>query len=188
MGQVSRRDAETLRSLLDGAFSPRLCASAGESFRYCVVEFLFHRGAGGCDRRRRSGSISFSVMSRFSRRDAEAQRGLLFVSFSPRLCVSAGAFSSQGWTFPGPPSTRAVTIRGSVLLSGYQPTEWLMGGPTCGAWWLCVGKRRPGRNDARDKSRSLGFSPGTNFSSALKSPVFLMDGAEQECSGYILSE
>ena len=27
-------------------------------------------------------------------------------------------------------------------------------------------------NDARDKSRSLGFSPGTNFASLLKSPVF----------------
>ena len=37
------------------------------------------------------------------------------------------------------------------------------------------------------KCRSLGFSPGTNFSSPLKSPVFFMDGAEQECSGYILS-
>ena len=31
---------------------------------------------------------------------------------------------------------------------------------------------RPSRNDARDKSRSLGFSPGTNFSSPFKSPVF----------------
>ena len=42
--------------------------------------------------------------------------------------------------------------------------------------------------DAKDKSRSLGFSPGTNFSSPLKSAVFfLMNGAEQECSGYILS-
>ena len=29
----------------------------------------------------------------------------------------------------------------------------------------------PGRNDARDKSRSLGFSPGTHVSSPLKSPV-----------------
>ena len=40
--------------------------------------------------------------------------------------------------------------------------------------------------DARDKSRSLGFSPGTNFLSPLKYPLFFMDGAEQECSGYIL--
>ena len=47
--------------------------------------------------------------------------------------------------------------------------------------------RSPGIPDARDKTRSLGFSPGTNFWSSLKSPVFFMDGAEQECSGYILS-
>ena len=30
----------------------------------------------------------------------------------------------------------------------------------------------PSRNDAEDTSRSLGFSPGTNFSSFLKLPVF----------------
>ena len=53
---------------------------------------------------------------------------------------------------------------------------------------VCVGNRRPGRNDASDKSRSLGFSPGTNLESPLKSPVFLKDGAEQECSGYILAD
>ncbi|MEY4186214.1 MAG: hypothetical protein RIT02_1248 [Planctomycetota bacterium] len=34
---------------------------------------------------------------------------------------------------------------------------------------------------------SLGLSPGANFSSSLKSPVFFGDGAEQECSGYLLS-
>ena len=55
-----------------------------------------------------------------------------------------------------------------------------MGGQLPG---LC-GNRWPGRNDARDKSRSLGFSPGTNFASLLKSPMFLKDGAEQECSVY----
>ncbi len=43
-----------------------------------------------------------------------------------------------------------------------------MGGQLPG---LC-GNRWPGRNDAEDKSRSLGFSPGTNFASLLKSPVF----------------
>ncbi len=37
-----------------------------------------------------------------------------------------------------------------------------------------------GRSDGEDKSRSLGFSPGTNFSSSLKFPVFLSDGAGQE--------
>ena len=37
---------------------------------------------------------------------------------------------------------------------------------------LFAQNRRPGIPDARDKSRSLGFSPGTNFSSPLKSPVF----------------
>ena len=42
-----------------------------------------------------------------------------------------------------------------------------------------------GRSDGEDKSRSLGFSPGTNFSSSLKFPVFSGDGAEQECSGYV---
>ena len=47
MGRVSRRDAETRRGLLCVAFSQRLCASAGHGFRYCVVEFLFHRGAVG---------------------------------------------------------------------------------------------------------------------------------------------
>ena len=73
------------------------------------------------------------------------------------------------------------------LLSDYQSTEWLSDEQKCAASRLCVRQRRPGRNDARDKSRSLGFSPGTNFSSPLKSPVFFMDGAEQECSGYILS-
>ncbi len=39
-----------------------------------------------------------------------------------------------------------------------------------------AGRSLPSRGvlyDARDKSRSLGFSPGTNFSSPLKSPVFL---------------
>jgi hypothetical protein len=40
---------------------------------------------------------------------------------------------------------------------------------------------------ARYKSRSLGFSPDTGFSSPLKSPVFLRYGAEQECSGYLLA-
>jgi hypothetical protein len=39
--------------------------------------------------------------------------------------------------------------------------------------------------DVRDKSRSLGFSPGTNFSLPLKPQCLLKDGAEQECSGYI---
>ena len=47
MGRVSRRDAETRRRLLCVAFSQRLCASAGHGFRYCVVEFRFHRVAGG---------------------------------------------------------------------------------------------------------------------------------------------
>ena len=28
-------------------FSPRLCVSAGDSCRYCVVDFLFHCGVGG---------------------------------------------------------------------------------------------------------------------------------------------
>ena len=36
---------------------------------------------------------------------------------------------------------------------------------------LC-GQGRPGRNDDRDKSRSLGFSPGTNFSSPLRATAF----------------
>ncbi|MEY4188487.1 MAG: hypothetical protein RIT02_3521, partial [Planctomycetota bacterium] len=36
-----------------------------------------------------------------------------------------------------------------------------------------TGRRdRPGKSDAVDKSRSPGFSPGTNISSSLKSPVF----------------
>ena len=51
---------------------------------------------------------------------------------------------------------------------------------------LFANPRSLGIPDARDKSRSLGFSPGTNFSSPLKSQLFFMDGAEQECSGYIL--
>jgi len=50
-----------------------------------------------------------------------------------------------------------------------------------------------------DKSRSLGFSPGTNFWSPLKSPVFFKGmgpsrnaratfcPSRQECSGYLLS-
>jgi hypothetical protein len=37
---------------------------------------------------------------------------------------------------------------------------------------LFTHNRSPGIPDARDKSRSLGFSPGTNFASPLKSPVF----------------
>ena len=53
-----------------------------------------------------------------------------------------------------------------------------------GSYLFCVGQRQPGRNDAEDKSRSLGFSPGAHFSSPLKSQCFLKDGAEQECSGY----
>ena len=55
-GSISRRDAETQRGLLCVAFSPRLCASAGDGVRYCVVEFLFHRGVGGRDRGRRRGA------------------------------------------------------------------------------------------------------------------------------------
>ena len=40
-------------------------------------------------------------------------------------------------------------------------------------------RMRPSRNDARDKSRSLGFSPGTNFASPVKFRVFL-DGWGRE--------
>ena len=86
-----------------------------------------------------------------------------------------------------PPSTSSVTMPRRSLPGGYRPTEWMSDGQRCAALRVGVGIRRPGRNDARDESRSLGFSSGTNFSSPLKSPVFLMDGAEQECSGYILS-
>ena len=56
-GEFSRRDAETRRGFLYVAFSQRLCASAGDGFRYCVEEVLFYRGAGGRDRRRRRGVI-----------------------------------------------------------------------------------------------------------------------------------
>ena|GEM_PF-3446528 len=68
---------------------------------------------------------------------------------------------------------------------------------------LIVPQRRweqgPSRNDAEDTSRSLGFSPGTKFSSPLKSPVFFegwgragMLGLHfwpscQECSGYLFA-
>ena len=90
MRRVSRRDAETLRGLPCGAFSPRLCASAGDGVRYRVVEFLFHRGAGGCDRRRMTGASSWPVMRRVSRRDAETLRRLLCGAFSLRLGASAG--------------------------------------------------------------------------------------------------
>ena len=38
--------------------------------------------------------------------------------------------------------------------------------------------------DARDKTRSLGFSPGKSLSAYLASTVF-QDSAEQECSGYL---
>ena len=31
-------------------------------------------------------------------------------------------------------------------MSGYQPTEWLSDGQTCGGLRVCVGKGRPGRN------------------------------------------
>ena len=55
------------------------------------------------------------------------------------------------------------------------------------SWSLFADNRSSGIPDAEDRSRSLGFSLGANFSSPLKSPVFFMDGAEQECSGYILS-
>ncbi len=44
-----------------------------------------------------------------------------------------------------PASSRAVTMP-RVPLSGSQPRGWMRGGQTCGASWLCVGKRRPGRN------------------------------------------
>ena len=47
MGRVSRRDAETQRVLFCVAFSPRLCASAGDGFRYCFVAFQFHCGVWG---------------------------------------------------------------------------------------------------------------------------------------------
>ena len=46
-GAISRRDAEAQRVLICVVFSPRLCVSAGESFRCCVVELLLHRGTGG---------------------------------------------------------------------------------------------------------------------------------------------
>ena len=72
----------------------------------------------------------------------------------------------------GSPRSSAVTMPRWALLSGYQCMEWLRGGQTWAALWFCMGKVRPGRNDARDKSRSLGFSPGTNLASPLKSPVF----------------
>ena len=110
-------------------------------------EFLFH----GRDRSRISAPSSCSVLGRISRRDAEAQRGLLFVSFSPRLRVSAGVFPSQGGTslgttehqlgnanrttkpvssrqrlaqpHPGPPSTSSVTVihRPSVRQEPHPP-------------------------------------------------------------------
>ena len=54
--EFARGDAETQRSLLCVLFSPRLRVSAGDGFRYCVVEFLFHGGVGGRDRRRMSGA------------------------------------------------------------------------------------------------------------------------------------
>ncbi len=60
----------------------------------------------------------------------------------------------------------------ALVPGGDQRTEWLRDGQTCAASRLCVGTRRPGRNDDRDKSRSLGFSPGTNFLSPFKSSVF----------------
>ncbi len=147
----------------------------------------------------------------FARRDAEAQRDSLRVSFSLRLRVSAGASPSQRGLSLGPPSTNsgtpdrkhssadanglpraiergerhglkpmlripstsAVTMPRRPLLSGDQSREWLNAGSTCAALRRGVGARRPGRNDARNKSRSLGFSPGTISFSALKSPVFV---------------
>ena len=65
-----------------------------------------------------------------------------------------------------------MTVARWALLGGYQRTGWLRDGQTCAVLWLCVGKGRPGRNDARGKSRSVGFSPGTNVALPLKSSVF----------------
>ena len=46
--------------------------------------------------------------------------------------------------------------------------------------------RSPGHSrPATPQNRSLGFSPGTNVLSSLKSPCFSGDGAEQECSGHL---
>ena len=42
--EFSRRDAEAQRVWICDAFSQRLCASAGDGFRDCIVEFLFHGG------------------------------------------------------------------------------------------------------------------------------------------------
>ena len=48
---------------------------------YCVVEFLFHCGVGGCDRRGLSGS-------KFPRRDAETRR--VWLDQRKILCTAAG--------------------------------------------------------------------------------------------------
>jgi len=50
--------------------------------------------------------------------------------------------------------------------------------------WALVGRVL---QTAAYKSGSLGFSPGTYFWSSLNSRVLLRYGAEQECSGYLLS-
>ena len=79
----SRFPAETQRrgGVCCLVISLRLCASAGDRVRYCVMEFLFHCGVGGQDRRRMTGS-------RFPRRDAETQR----VCMDQRkiMCAAAG--------------------------------------------------------------------------------------------------
>ena len=78
--RVSRRGAESQRVLLCVWFSQRLSVSAGDGFRHCVVELLFHRGVVGRDWGRMSGA-SFP---------AEAQRVWICVAISQRLSVSAG--------------------------------------------------------------------------------------------------
>ena len=86
MGGFSRRDAETQRVLLFVSVSPRLCASAGIGFRYCVVEFLFHCGV-------RGGAIGGGCPGRFRVRSwgkfpAETLRRREFDFVFHFLCVS----------------------------------------------------------------------------------------------------
>ena len=85
--------------------------------------------------------------------DAQQQHPSTFANGSPSEFLSSG-----------------LEMKIAPLLSrGHQHT----GRPSLGnGEWLRMAKGRPGRNDARDKSRSLGFSPGANFSSPLKCLVF----------------
>ena len=74
-GEFSRRGAEAQRVLLCVWFSQRLSVSAGDGFRHCVVELLFHRGVVGRDGTRMSGAS-------FPQRRRVAESFALFVVFS----------------------------------------------------------------------------------------------------------